>query len=187
MSIPQIRAMYPELSDISDDDLLEGLRQKYFPNMSQTNFAGQYRKNKQFDDFVLAGLYANRGDTYLAARNFRKAAAEYSRAVHDDANYAFDRWKTIFKRSDMEYFVDIQTLDFTQGNIVSLWVKSERLKSENYNQVNYQIDCSGRRIKAVSSARYDSLGNATNLTDDRDWQIIVPESMGELLHTAMCR
>jgi hypothetical protein len=53
--------MYPELSNISDQDLLEGLRQKYFPNMSAVDFSGQYQKNKEFSDFVLANLYVSRG------------------------------------------------------------------------------------------------------------------------------
>jgi tetratricopeptide (TPR) repeat protein len=187
MSIPQIRAMYPELSDISTDDLLEGLRQKYFPNMSQANFTGQYRKNKQFDDFVLAELYVKRGDTYLAAQNFRKAAAEYSRAVHDDSKYAIDRWKTISKSSNMEYFIDTQTLSFTNGKVVSLWVKAQKVKSANYNQSNYQIDCGDRKIKSLSSANYDSSGSPKNSIGEQQWETIAPETLGEFLYNGMCR
>ncbi len=131
MSVPQIRAMYPELSDISDHDLLEGLRQKYFPNMSSADFVGNYqKKDKPFEDFVLAELYVDRGDTYLAARNFRKASHEYARAGHDDKSYVIDRWRSISNSFDTQYFVDVQTFDFTQGNVVSLWVKAQKAKSE---------------------------------------------------------
>jgi len=78
MSIPQIRAMYPEFKDISDHDLLEGLREKYFPNMRSEDFVGQYQKNnKPFEDFVLAGLYVDRGGAYLKAGDFKKAAGEH--------------------------------------------------------------------------------------------------------------
>jgi tetratricopeptide (TPR) repeat protein len=187
MGIPQIRAIYPELGDISDDDLLEGLRQKYFPNMSQANFTGHYKENKQFDDFLLAELYAKRGDTYLAAQNFRKAAAEYLRAVHDDSKYPIDRWKAIFKSPNIEYFIDTQTLNFTADKVVSLWVKAQKLKSVNYNQTNYQVDCAGRKIKSLSSANYDPSGSPRYSIGEKQWEPIAPETLGEFLYNGVCR
>ncbi len=187
MSVPQIRAIYPELSDISDHDLLEGLRQKYFPNMSSADFVGNYqKKDKPFEDFVLAELYVDRGDTYLAAGNFRKASHEYGRAVHDDKSYAIDRWRPISKSLDTQYLADVQTFDFTQGNIVSLWVKAQKAKSETYNQTNYQIDCRGRKIRGSSSVNYDSAGNPRNSLRDQEWESIAPETVGELLYKGMC-
>jgi tetratricopeptide (TPR) repeat protein len=187
MSIAQIRAMYPELRDISEPDLLEGLRQKYFPNMSAADFSGQYQKNKEFSDFVLAGLYVSRGDVYLNAGRFREASNEYARALHTDPSYVMDRWKTISRGQGPEYFVDTQTLNFSPGNVVSLWVKVRKGKSQNYQQTNYEIDCSDRKIKAVSSMNYDSLGNARDLSTDREWQNIAPETIGEILYSGMCR
>ena len=187
MSIAQIRAMYPELSDISEQDLLEGLRQKDFPNMSTADFSGQYQKNKEFSDFVLAGLYVSRGDVYLNAGRFRKASNEYARALHTDPSYVMDRWKVISKGQDPEYSVDTQTLNFSHGNVVSLWVKVRKSRSQNYRQTNYEIDCSGRKIKAASSINYDSLGNARNSSTDQEWRNIAPETIGEILYSGMCR
>ena len=43
MSLPQIRSLYPEFADLSDQVLLEGLRQKYFPNMSSADFVDNYK------------------------------------------------------------------------------------------------------------------------------------------------
>lgn len=43
MSVAQIRALYPEFKDVSEQDLLEGLRQKYFPNLSPAGFVGEYK------------------------------------------------------------------------------------------------------------------------------------------------
>jgi len=186
MSIAQIRAIYPELSNISEQDLLEGLRQKYFPNMSAANFSGQYQKNKEFSDFVLAGLYVSRGDVYLNAGRFRKASNEYARALHADPSYVTDRWKVISRGQDPEYSVDTQTLNLSHGNVVSLWVKVRKGRSQNYQQTNYEIDCSGRKIKATSSINYDSLGNARNLSTDQEWQYIAPETNGEILYSGMC-
>lgn len=188
MSIPQIRAIYPELNGISDQDLLEGLRQKYFSNMSAADFSGQYQKNnKPFEDFILAGLYSSRGDTYLSAGNFKKASAEYARALHDWSKYVPDsRWKVISKASDTEYSVDIQTLDFSQGNIVSLWVKSLNTNNQSYFQSNFQINCSEKQIKSVSATNYNSVGNVVGTIPSQDWQSIVPETIGEVLYNGMC-
>jgi tetratricopeptide (TPR) repeat protein len=188
MSVPQIREMYPEFTDISDKNLLEGLRQKYFSNMSKTDFSGHYQKNnKPLEDFVIAGLYSSRGDTYLSAGNFKKATNEYARALHAWSDYVPDRWKVISKTSAHEYAVDIQTLDFTQGNIVSLWVKVLNTNSKSYSQQNYQIDCSGRKIKSVSATSYNSVGEVTYTNPTQDWQSIAPESIGEVLYKGMCK
>lgn len=186
MSIAQIRGIYPEFHDISDQDLLEGLRQKYFSNMKPSDFYDQYQKNtKPFEDFILAGLYENRGDSYLYARKCNEAAHDYARALHDDSTYTLNRWKVISKTADTEFSVDAQSLDCSE-NIASLWVRISKSNSHVYDQINYQVDCAERRIKSLVWARYDSLGNATRTEGEQDWQIIVPESIGEILHNTVC-
>jgi tetratricopeptide (TPR) repeat protein len=188
MSIPQIRGVYPEFKDISDHDLLEGLRKKYFPNMSSEDFVGQYQKNnKPFEDFVLAGLYGDRGDTYLKAGDFKKAAGEYARARSTWSKYSSDRWKVISKTADTEYSVDTQTLGFRQGNTVSLWVKIMNTKNNTYSQQEYQLDCSGRKIKSISVTSYNSVGNVMHTSPGQEWETVVPESMGEVLYNGVCR
>jgi tetratricopeptide (TPR) repeat protein len=195
MSVSQIRAIYPEFSNISDQDLLEGLRQKYFPNMSSADFVGAYKhditnnsgEKKPFKDFVLGDLYTSRGDTSLLAGKFRNAAKDYARAITEGSTSVMDRWKIISKTPDSEYSVDIQTLDFSQGNITSLWVKVLNTKTQNYSQQNYQIDCSGRKLKAASATNYNSIGNVIYTRPVQDWQSIVPESIGEFLYNGMCK
>lgn len=187
MSLGQIRAIYPELGDVSDQDLLEGLRQKYFPAMSSGDFSGQYQRNKQFDDFALAELYEKRGDAYLADGRFRKGSLEYARAVHASTHYDIDRWRRVFGGSRLEYHIDLQTLDFTSKGIASLWLKTQQPKVKTYTDTNFQIDCGAKRIKSVSSATYNSVGNATQLTRSQEWQSIIPDSFGELLYKGMCQ
>jgi hypothetical protein len=188
MTLAQIRSIYPELSDISDQDLLEGLRLKYNPSISSKDFADQYVKNiKPFEDFIIAGLYGSRGDAYLNKGNYKKAAIDYARAKHDDSTYALGRWHLISKTSDTEYYVDAQTLDFSKGNIVSLWLKSLYTNTQSYDQQNYQIDCSSRKIKSVSATSYNSLGSVTNTGGELDWQSINPDSIGEILYNGMCQ
>jgi len=187
VSLSQIRAIYPEFKDIPDQDLLEGLRQKYYPNMKPPDFMSQYQKNKgPFEDFILAGLYEKRATSYLNAGNFRRASVEYARVLNDDHTYVLDRWKPISRSADSETDVDVQTLNFTQGNIVSLWVRTLNIRSQANSQTNYEIDCSGTRIKSLGSFSYNSDGNLTDSVREGEWQVIVPETIGEILHNNMC-
>ncbi len=194
MSVPQIRTMYPEFNDITDENLLEGLRQKFAPNMSSVDFANNYKhdlvnsgEEKQPNkEFVLGDLYTSRGDTYLLAGNFKNAAKDYARAIYEGSTSIIDRWRTISKNSDTEYFIDAQTIDFGQGNLVSLWVKILNTNTQNYSQQNYQIDCSGRKIKSISGTNYNYAGDVAFTSPTQDWQTIVPESIGEILYNGMC-
>ena len=194
MSLPQIRTLYPEFKDISDQDLLEGLRQKYFSNMSSKDFVDNYNhdtvdKNKEkkpFTDFILGDLYTSRGDAYLLKGDYRSASKDYARAVYEGSTSVTDRWKKISSNGVMEYSIDIQTLDFSKGNLVSLWFKSTDTNLKAYTEQNYQIDCEGKKIKSLSSTTYDLSGNAGNSTGEQDWQSVVPESVGEILYNGMC-
>lgn len=187
MSIRQIRDIYPEFANISNQDLLEGLRQKYYPNMSAANFDGQYQKNKKpFEDFVLAGLYEDRGDSYLYAGQCTEATEDYARALHDDSTYTLNRWKPILKTADAAYFIDAQTLDCAEKSTVSLWLKIVSPHSNTNEQIDYQIDCVGRRMRSLGSVDYNSLGTPIRTGGEEGWQVIAPDSVGEKLHKTVC-
>ncbi len=198
MSIPQIRSIYPELSGISDQDLVEGLRQKYFSDISSADFIDNYKhdtmnksqEKKSFEDFVLAGLYVNRADAYFAKGNLRKATKDYNRALKDDSTYILDRWKPIkalsLINSNSEYSIDIQTLDSSKGNIVSLWLKILNIKSQANSEENYQIDCSARKLKSLSRINYNADGSPVNTLPEKEWESVIPETIGEILYNDVC-
>jgi len=94
----------------------------------------------------------------------------------------------VSRGQELEYSVDTQTLNFSHGNVVSLWVKVRKGRYKNYEQQTiYEIDCSGQKIKAASSISYDSLGNVRNISTGQEWQNIAPETVGEVLFSGMCR
>ncbi|MHB8486048.1 MAG: tetratricopeptide repeat protein [Candidatus Acidiferrales bacterium] len=186
MSIAQIRGIYPEFHNISDQDLLEGLRQKYFPNMKPSDFYDQYQKNaKPFEDFVLAGLYEDRGDAYLYARDCKESAEDYARAIHDDSTYTLNRWKVILKTTNSQISMDAQTLDCSE-NIASLWLRISKSNSSVYDQINYQVNCPAREMKSLAWVRYNSLGRPIRTDGEQEWQVIVPGSTGEIVYNAVC-
>jgi tetratricopeptide (TPR) repeat protein len=188
MPLSQIRAVYPELGDLADRDLLEGLRQKYYPNMDSAGFAKIYAENqKRYEEFVTAGHYVSRGDAYLQSGHFKRAAQDYARANAVSSGATDDRWKVVANDPSTELSVDVQTLDFTQGNLVSVWTKVVARHGNGYQQDNYQFDCRGRRMKTLASMRYDDGGNALWSHPEGEWQAVAPETIGERLFAGMCR
>jgi tetratricopeptide (TPR) repeat protein len=188
MSVAQIRSMYPEFSHISDQDLLEGLRQKYFPNMSPEDFRGNYaKKDKPFDEFVIAGVYEKRGDAYLAHGHFREAIGEYSRERCICNFMPSDNWRAFRKNANTEFLIDTTTIDL-QGKInPSVWIREVSPKSGAYNQENYEFDCVNQKFRLLEVMSYDSHGNQRNSSGKQNWQPIDPKTIGEILYRGLCR
>jgi tetratricopeptide (TPR) repeat protein len=186
MNIQQIRSIYTEFNSLSNQDLLIALHQKYFSNMKFADFSEQLQKNKKpYVDFVLGDLYVKRGDAYFYNKDYRKAFREYSRALNSGAS--MDRWKIFSKTKEEEYALDLQTLEFNRGSLVSLWTRVLH-GDKSHTETNYQIDCSNRKLKFLSTTGYDSEGKIMASSTGKDeWQTIVPESMGEILYSGMCK
>lgn len=187
MSLPQIRQIYPEFNDILDKDFLEGLRQKYYPNMSSDDFVGQFAKNKNSDDFILSGLFVKRGDAYLKKGDFRKALAEYKRANFADKNVMNNRWKTFSLNADNEYQIDTQSLSFGTNNLPSLWVKIINNNDGSYYQTNFELNCQDRKIKSLISTNYNGRGGVITTIPEMEWQSVAPDTIGEALYNGVCR
>lgn len=186
MPVSQFRAIYPEFSSVSDANLVEGLRQKYDPNISPTDFAAQIAKISQpFEDSILAGLYSSRGDAYWSENNFKKAVAEYTRVAGADSTYDLNRWKMFSSNLNTTSYLDTQTLDVSTST-VSLWVRTINNNTSNYNEQNYQIDCAGKRIQSLTSVSYDAYGNELNTLGQQGWESVIPQSMGEVLYNGVC-
>ncbi len=188
MNLDQLRNLYPELGVLSNADLLEGLRQKYYPNMSSADFAGDLQKStKSWSSFTLAGLYENRGDAYLASNDIVRALADYRRAHLADSHYTVDRWKPLSQSLSHPMFLDTQTLISSPSGFVTLWVKTIVNTSGAYRQQRFQLDCSSQRIKSLGFVEYGSSGDAKSSSDfEGNWELIVPDSVGEYLAHGAC-
>jgi len=56
----------------------------------------------------------------------------------------------------------------------------------SYIEQNYEIDCSGKKIKSLSGNTYNKLGNVIYSAGEQDWQSVIPETIGETLYNGMC-
>ena len=187
IQLPQIREMYPELRNILDKDLLEGLRQKYFPNMNRDVFTKHYAElTKRWDEFVLAGLYVERADVVLRSGNYRKAAEEYVRASKVWTHALDDRWRVLATDANTVWAIDCATVELPAASTTKLWTKTTA-KFGHYTQTNYQFDCQGRRLKALTSMVYDRQGNMLQSHPEAEWQSIGPETIGEQLYAGACK
>jgi hypothetical protein len=105
-----------------------------------------------------------------------------------DGSFIIDRWKSISKSPEKELFIDTQTMDFMRENVVSLWIKTTTPGSAAYAEEKYQIDCAARKMKLMGFVNYDTRGNPRASRDsDKDWELIVPESVGEHFANGACQ
>jgi tetratricopeptide (TPR) repeat protein len=87
-NIDQFRRIYPEYDDVADDVLCEKLRILFNPQISYADYSKQFLINaKEFDDFVLPGLYLKRGDAYSDMGDAASANREYNRV-----SAGFPKW-----------------------------------------------------------------------------------------------
>jgi tetratricopeptide (TPR) repeat protein len=183
-----LRAVYPELSNISDKYLIEGLRQKYNPALSASGFAEALQSNKGTADSTLTDNYVGRADAYLKSGKYRQAATDYQRAAHLIPSYSpvvgEDRWKEVTSDGGTTYSVDASTMDFSKA-YPSLWLKSVASDGSSVME-NYQFNCTSKEIKGVSRTRYDVAGNRIGSTGQQGWESVVPETVGETLYNGMC-
>lgn len=128
----------------------------------------------------------------------------------DRTGKPFGNWKYITESRDTIYYYDPKSIIRPSKNIVRAWIKvvlteegrdreiqirKERglpIKGfENYDHEKSlkEIDCSGKRLRTISFAMYDTEGNVIDsfsFPPNGEWNYIVPESIGEAFHESLC-
>ena len=140
--------------------------------------------------------YAHRGDAYWVLGNYKKAISDYQRIFEGLSKYikeypdTLDRWKLFFETADSKEYVDVRTVDYSQANIVRLWLKgvkntSDKLSTDSLRET--RINCANKTIETISVTNYDAKGNATGSVNTAGWNSILPDTLGEALYDGMCR
>jgi tetratricopeptide (TPR) repeat protein len=106
MDIKTIRSIYPEFADISDENLIEGLRQKYYPLLyEKKGFHDLIMSNKNdtravrsvvgeedyMNKYILSYYYLQRGEAYYESGDPYNASIEYKRMAHNSPEYPVDK------------------------------------------------------------------------------------------------
>jgi tetratricopeptide (TPR) repeat protein len=189
LSLSQIRGLYPEYDQISDDVLLHKLHDLFWPNMDYVGFAQELtQKNGKWAISLLNGLYEKRGDTYLRSSDFRRGVLDFRRIFKGIPNFAVstDRWRALGRTTDQEdYFLDAKSAEFPSDGPVRLWVKFVGKKETQI--VEHELDCKMRRLNRASIVTYDSNGTLlTSSETSSGWQRIIPDTIGEQLYNGAC-
>lgn len=187
-SLKQMRALYAEYDTVSDEVFLHKIHDLFWPKMDYSGFAKQVEGNGKWEvSFLLSNLYEKRGDVYLRAGDYRHGAADFKRLFVGVPNMAnsVDRWRSLGKAVDGEYFIDVKSTEFPIDSPVQLWIKTAGKKTSE--KVSYEVDCKAKRINQTSFISYDSTGKVVASSEySSGWQIIVPDSLGEQLFTGAC-
>lgn len=189
-NLPTIRALYPQLGGISDQHVIEGMRQKYDPSMDASDFAATLASNSTPAGSLLDDMYTSRADVYLKAGQYKNAAEDYQRSLTLDSSASTnllvsERWKDIGTNDGTTYSIDAMTLDFSKTD-PTLWLKSTN-DDGSYSEQQYEFDCTNQQIKSLSAANYDAYGDAGATQGEQSWQSVIPQTIGETLYDGVCQ
>lgn len=195
MNIAQVKKLYPEYKNVSDDLLCKKLHAMFFRNMKYADFAEQLidvnMKKGDFDSFLIPDLLVKRADTYLQTGDYRRAIADYQRTANgfDYGRKTVDRWHLVSKGSQ-ELYIDSETADFDNQSLPKFWVKlidTKPTAKGTYTVEQWAVDCRLKKIKLFSFLKYDAKGNVLSSNDNESgWESTVPDSLGEQLCKGMC-
>jgi len=184
MNISQFRAIYPEYAMASDESIARKLHQTFWPNLRYESYANSFLQHHDaLPSFILFELYLKRSDAYLNKGDWHRASIEYRRADALPRSYVPDRWREISRTKTARNYIDMKTFDDTRKDAVRLWIKEARDSGESVGP--YSL--SANRIRTLSYASYDASGELTASRDGGSWQVIVPDSAGEVFYSGVCR
>ena len=192
-NIKQFRALYPEYKAASDEAVARKLNQTFYPNMKYEDFSKGFLHNTEpFASTVIPDLYMKRSDAYLKSGNWHNAAMEYRRAVDGFPSYAdaIDRWREISSQRDSHVLIDMKTFDDTRNESAKLWVKQVQGSNDAAGPYSVQQDefnCGARQMRTQSVTDHDASGNVTRGLENDKWVSVVPDTLGEVLFSGICR
>jgi len=188
LSLNQIRGLYPEYDQVSDEVLLRKIHDLFWPNMEYAGFVKQLDGNGKWAISLLNELYEKRGDAYLRSGDFRRGTLDFTRIFKGIPNFAdsTDRWRTLGRTADQEdYFLDVKSAEFPKDGPVRIWLKFVGKKQTQ--TVENELDCKTRRMNRASIVTYDSNGTVVTSSEvSSGWQRIIPDTIGEQLYNGAC-
>jgi len=192
MNIDQFRAIYPEYRSASNETIARKVQQTFYPNFKYEDFAKDFFNRRALPSTVIPDLYLKRSDVYLKKGNWLLAAIEFRRAIDGFPDYAdaVDRWREIGQIVDGRSYIDMKTFDDARSDSIKVWIKNARGASDAigpYELRRFELNCGARQIRTLSVANYDASGDVVGSREGGRWASILPDSIGETLHSGACR
>ena len=188
LNVAQIRALYPELQNLSDESVARMAHDQFYPDLDYEGFAESLlHKNGSWGVSLLNDLYEKRGDAYLQSEDYRDGVADFQRIYRGIPNFAdsTDRWRKLDASArGKKYYLDVKASDLTTPR-PQLWIK---IADSQGSEVDlFVLDCSSRRLSVTSSVKYDKNNNLLGSSGiSTDWETIAPDTIGERLFSGGC-
>ena len=101
-------------------------------------------------------------------------------------------WKQWFRMGDHVIYYDIESITRPSKNIVRVWTKYvfEKNSILDYQLTLYEIDCTQRIARELSASTYTKEGKLVKEGSEvhlKDWFLIEPGSMAEVLLKKVCK
>lgn len=135
----------------------------------------------------------------------QKPQAQKTQPFDEDYFTAFElteKWELVGDTSDANFYFKKDTLKkLSNSEIVECWIlqviklpadkhKNADMATWFSSKMRFQFNCEGKRrtTRTLDKIDYDRRGKVLSLNSDdfADWDVIVPESIGERLYSRIC-
>ena len=157
LSVPQIRALYPELKSLSDVEVVRLMHDQFHPEVQDQGFADTLLHNDgHYEISLINDVYEKRGDAYIRSGRFADGVNDFQRiyrGIPAVARYV-DRWRSIDPgRAATTYLLDVKGSSLG-GSDKRVWLK--RAEKGGNRVTSFGFNCSSREIRTLSEARYNA-------------------------------
>ncbi|RZU28898.1 tetratricopeptide repeat protein [Edaphobacter modestus] len=189
LSVPQIRALYPELKSLSDADVVRLMHDQFHPEVQYQGFADELLHNDgHYEISLINDVYEKRGDAYIQSGRFADGVNDFQRIYRGIRAFSdsVERWRPLDQsHAPISYFLDVKG-SVLSGSLKRVWVK--RSEKSGYQVISFEFNCASREMRTLSEARYnaqdDLLGSP--ILDSDSWRGVVPDTIGERLLNGVC-
>lgn len=189
LSVPQIRALYPELKPLSDADVVRLMHDQFHPEVQYQGFSDELLHNDgRYEISLINDVYEKRGDAYIQSGHFADGVNDFQRIYRGIPAFAnsVERWRPLDQsHAPISYFLDVKG-SVLSGSLKRVWMK--RSQKSGYQVISFEFNCASREMRTLSEARYntqdDLLGSP--MSDPDSWSGVVPDTIGERLLNGVC-
>lgn len=189
LSVPQIRALYPELKSSSDTAVVRLMHDQFHPEVEAQGFSDELLHNDgHYEISLINDVYEKRGDAYIQNGRFLDGVNDFQRIYRGIPAFAssVNRWRSLdSSHGSNAYFLDVKG-SVLNDTVKKVWVKHS--DKTGYQVISYEFNCSSREMRTLSEARYNTQDDLLDspMSDPNSWRGVVPDTIGEKLLTGVC-
>jgi tetratricopeptide (TPR) repeat protein len=189
LSVPQIRALYPELKSMSDGDVVRLMHDQFHPEVQYQGFADELlHNNGHYQISLINEVYEKRGDAYIQSSRFADGIDDFQRIYRGIPAFAdsVTRWRPLDQsHAPISYFLDVKG-SVLSGTPKRVWIK--RIEKSSYQVISFEFNCPSREMRTLTEARYSAQDEllGSPISDPDSWHGVVPDTIGERLLNGVC-